>query len=1040
MQKFGRALALTLVFLLFIPAAAPAGDTFRNIRDKSSAKPPPVIQPRSVFADRDDYLPPSRSAAGYDTTFLGFWDFDAGSGACDPQGWISVDRTSQFGDYFHVDDFAGLGGGDYGRLVPMEGGQSLWCGARPDANNEYLCGYATLPGYGNNWDQVFCTANCLVVTGDVALDFLVTWDAETDYDATQIEFDECDDEWEVFGGGLGVYDGVGSGFASHVLFDSLHTGNVRFRFHFMSDGAWSDQDGIHDTDGGVIIDSLTVRDASGVVLATELFETEAVGDIDAASGNWISCTPPGYGDHAGLMPGGGVYQDADPCVFNASCLWAFFVGSTYEYSCGGPPGQKVIPYENERGQYLHNELWSPMIPVSGSGSVWELRFDIYEDFPLRALVFPIWHVRSIVDGCPGNWMDYGFMYWPSGRGWDEYTYGFGQFIDANASHIQVSVGVRDMCLFWGGVYEDCLCHTHAPLIDNVEVYRIAANGPQWQVRDLDLFQDNFAADGTITGTARADAANDIAPAASPTLQPGDSVSVTVADPENSLDFRVTGDPSSGPAVYCFVRVDGPSAAVTGDPLIDDPRYNVVGTQMINGRTWTHIQMDSSYTSAPSVVADRYNIDLNDNLFVPGDTVWFFFGARSAPPSNKWSYYSTREYDGTNWRSKWLNTDDIAEAAAYSDEFTILPAAGWSRGGDILYVDGMNFRGAQPFFDWAFKSMGIYDQVDRYDIRGPSSAVANHPAGRVVDVDEQLIGVYRKILWDCGNLITAFGDGTGTPDKSDDTGMLYDFLNDLPGTGGVYLCGDDVADEWLNTLTGASAIQLRTTYIDFNVVTWNHATDLGVSPLGVGEPAGFFADGYGPDSLVVFGGCPLINDFDILESQGSSVLQMSYHGKGLTKGAVLSQITNNNQGVDVGFVLSGFSFIYTRDAAPGGVPARSEHMHRILNWLGNLINYPSDGDVPVAYKNQLGQNHPNPFNPTTTIEYSIAQPGHVSLKVYNVAGQLVRTLVDEVQSPDTIQPVTWDGLNNGGKRVSSGVYFYRINARGFTQTKKMVLLK
>jgi hypothetical protein len=1030
MQRLKKFFAYLLILVFALTTAASAREAPRDAPGRFTSKPRAVFPLNSLTDDGIPRTPP-RSAAGADTTVLGFWDFDAaGGGSCDAQGWISVDRTAQIGDFFHVDDFAGLGGGDFGRLIPLEGNQSLWCGARPDLNNEYLCGYATLPGYGNIWDQAFCTASCLVVSGDVSLDFLITWDSEPGYDYTYVEYDTCADNWtEQF-----AYDDIGTGFASHVIDSTLHAGNLRIRFHFVSDGAWSDGDGLWDTDGGAIIDSLTVSDGSGVVLATELFEVESVGDNDAASGNWVSCTPPGYGDFAGLYPGGEFLQDNDECTINLSCLWAFVSGSTYDYSCGGHAGQVVVPYENERGQYIHNEIWSPVFPITGSGQEFLLTYDTYYDLSLGALIWGVWHVRSIVDGCPGAWRDYGFVYYGGfPTGWYRNIYGFGQYVDPGATHLQIALGARDMCLFWGGIYGDCQCHSHSPLYDNVAVYRVVSDGPSWQVRDLDLFQDTFSANGTITGTARADAANDILPGTSAGILPGDSVSVTVIDFENGLDFHIPGDSSSGPAVYCFVSVDGPTEAVTGAPLVDDPRYDAVGTQMVDGRTWTQIQMDSSYTAAPSVVADDYNIDLNDNLFVPGDTVWFFFGARSAPPSSKWTYHSLAVPTTTG------ETDDLSEAAAYPDEFTILPA-----GGDILYVDGMNFRGAQPFFDWSFQMMDVLHLVDRYDIRGPSSAVANHPGSRVVDAFQQIIPIYAMIIWNTGDLITAFGDGTGTPDKSDDTGLLFTYMNNLGTTGGgVYLSGDDVADEWLNTFTGASAIQLRTTYMNFNVVTGNHVPTVGISPYGVGTAAGVMQDAFGPDTLVAYGGCPLINDFDVIDPQGTAIVQMEYHGNGNTANAIVSQATPNAATPTnvVGFMLSGFSYHYIRDARPAGIPARAEHLHRIVcNFMLHLFADPVGTGPTKTAVNSLGQNHPNPFNPTTTIDYSIAQAGHVSLKVYNVAGQLVRTLVDEVQSPETVEPVIWDGRNEAGQAVSSGVYFYKLTAKGYQQTKKMVLLK
>jgi hypothetical protein len=422
--------------------------------------------------------------------------------------------------------------------------------------------------------------------------------------------------------------------------------------------------------------------------------------------------------------------------------------------------------------------------------------------------------------------------------------------------------------------------------------------------------------------------------------------------------------------------------------------------------------------------------------VPGDTAWFFFGARSAPPANQWTYAALPVPTPS------AQTSDIELAAENPDEFTILPAAGYARGGTVLYVDGMNFRGAQSAFDWSFIQLCIHHEVDRYDIRGPSSAVGNHPASRVVDVFQQILPVYRQIIWNAGDLRAAFSDGSEYIDKSDDTGLLFTFLNNLTWySGGVYLSGDDVANEWLNSFTSSSAISLRTVFMNFNVVDGDHVNHgVGISPLGVGTAGGFFKDAFGVDTLVAYGGCPLINDFDVLEPLGPAELQMEYHGAGTTGGAVISQITNNSQGQNVGFIMSGFSFHNIKSWTPGWPPERTVHMDRIVRWLGTLVPICCLDAGEHAGLTSLAQNFPNPFNPVTTISYTIAERGHVSLKVYNVAGQLVRTLVDEVQTPEGVEPVRWRGLNNNGQAVSSGVYFYKLITKDFTQTRKMVLLK
>jgi len=88
---------------------------------------------------------------------------------------------------------------------------------------------------------------------------------------------------------------------------------------------------------------------------------------------------------------------------------------------------------------------------------------------------------------------------------------------------------------------------------------------------------------------------------------------------------------------------------------------------------------------------------------------------------------------------------------------------------------------------------------------------------------------------------------------------------------------------------------------------------------------------------------------------------------------------------------------------------------------------------------LGQNYPNPYNPVTQITYQLPQPGVVSLKIYNVQGQLVRTLVNEYK-PAGAHSISWNGRSDLGMEVSSGIYFYRIQAGKFTETKRMVLIK
>lgn len=94
-------------------------------------------------------------------------------------------------------------------------------------------------------------------------------------------------------------------------------------------------------------------------------------------------------------------------------------------------------------------------------------------------------------------------------------------------------------------------------------------------------------------------------------------------------------------------------------------------------------------------------------------------------------------------------------------------------------------------------------------------------------------------------------------------------------------------------------------------------------------------------------------------------------------------------------------------------------------------------LPTSYA--LSQNFPNPFNPGTSIRYDLPKESYVSLKIYNLLGQEVRTLIRSTQEAGR-RAIYWDATDDAGHRVSSGIYFYRLIANDFVQTKKMILMK
>ncbi|MDE3059063.1 MAG: T9SS type A sorting domain-containing protein [Bacteroidota bacterium] len=115
--------------------------------------------------------------------------------------------------------------------------------------------------------------------------------------------------------------------------------------------------------------------------------------------------------------------------------------------------------------------------------------------------------------------------------------------------------------------------------------------------------------------------------------------------------------------------------------------------------------------------------------------------------------------------------------------------------------------------------------------------------------------------------------------------------------------------------------------------------------------------------------------------------------------------------------------YTQQNSPSDFQLKAEQTTSVGN---------PGAEIPESYA--LFQNYPNPFNPTTEIRYQIAEVSRVTLKIYNLLGQEVATLVSEKKSPGTYE-VSFDGSS-----LPSGLYFYRLDAGNFSGVKKMLMLK
>ena len=1035
-MKKALVLLLGVCFVALLVGSVAARDINRDVRpvkDWSSNEFPELTDPglRGLY-----------ESAAADTYCLVWYTFEGSGGLT---GWTRLDHTNQPAIFFHVDDFVGLGGGDFGGLVPLQGTKSMWCGSRPNSADPYLCGWATIPGYANAWNQDLGTA-AFSFTGKITVSFKIAWDSEPDYDYTRLQYDAGGGVWTNVPGAEYTYYGA----STDEYEINLTQSRTKLRFHFSADGAWSDSDGLYNSDGASILDSIRVRDALALD-NTETFEAAAVGATSA--GIWIGSIAPGFGRYSGLRSN---LTDNDPCGDNFGNQVVFFIGSPnpsssypglYDvpFCVGGggltaPCANEVVvsplidmtKYSINKNTVQNGTIDPADLPALGGAA---LRFTVYRDLPAANLVYYQWEVRRVIAGCPGKWNDRNYVYYGPDQDYIYVSEPVGDFL-SGSDPVQVAVGVADMCDVWYVGGTDCAVHTPSPWIDNVRLYRYKTAGPQWSYRDLEFFQDNFPSDGNeIESFVLADCAQDINAATVAAIRPGDSTVVGATSLLGGGIATVGGSP----ALYIHVKATyiGPAPVkpnlfgaglagssttkVSGSPVTFNFKY------VSDNGVWTIIQSEKARTNAGAIVADKFMVDLNDALFTRGYEILYYFTAvdnaavesafprysRSGPPYFEWSCLPT------------LNSD-------------------------VLFVDDFEGRGSfagsvenywMPVFDAVLAPPN--NKVDKYDVNAPSSGVDNGPGSRAKN--KQLIDQYKKIVWDSGDLeMATISDGLA--DKANDVAMLNLWMSTSPHSAGLWVCGDDIAYE-LALSAAPGALTLLSTWcgVDYVETSYFNATGgrIGggvVTPLITGDAdSGVFVHGGVADKFYAYGGCFVINEFDVLDKTANGKYALRYpvyNSQNYYAGISSDQL--NSPGQIVRTMWFGFSYQYIRDDKVAKPEDRFELAGDVFAWMNNVTNV----DITPAYTPKsynLAQNFPNPFNPSTSIKFDMKDKGFVALKVYNVAGQLVRTLVNGTKDAGSYT-ITWDGKNNRGGAVASGIYFYKMETKDFNQTKKMVMLR
>lgn len=1044
-----RILSLTLCVAL---VALIAGATFARPVIKGERAKPQYLSSSAAIQEnataRDDTLflfaasgPGAKGAPG---TSERFYTFDDGAGGPATAGFTLFDVTAQDFLYWHLQDLTLSNGhatdfqyaGDFGGDGIND--FAWWCGAAG------MCGWTSDTGYGGNWEQYLeLDLPAGWTTVDLSFEYLSDFEGDV-YDYFNFLIEE-DGEW-LSATGEELYLNQTSGPQDSILVvlavaAADYTGAVEdMAFHFTSDGGWSDQDGSYISDyGAVWIDNVTLS-----VDGVQQFAYDFEDGIEANYPEFIPSAPSGAGTYGQLYAN---LFNEDICVANSSYAWAFFdlQFSNPEYPI------PVVPYGPPSGlsQFVDNGIQSPVLgqahmpgdavgvtvaSIVGPSTAFYLDYWVYMDMPLNSLIFQRWVVsaETIEIPCLGGWANDNYVYYGDDKVWiptsrDVTLYVAESAMGNTITGLSFRLSCTDMCGPWCNIYGDGTGHTPAPYFDNVGMKAINASAVAWGYRGVELFQDSFLKNGD--NTMRIDCALDVQPATSTTLVIGDSTRY-----ELNMDLLGGIAPSAympnRPANYMYWRcVAGPNMGVnnnmfTSDPDDTDGCYSpLVGIDTVNGDVWNVVQADTARyqgTYSPG----SWAADFADDFFLAGDVIHLYFKATSVNPVV------------TECMPEWAESSDplLRDGAHYT--VRCLPTTG----AQLLFVED---SGVGAYWREAFLYNG-YSGYDTYTTQGPSSGLHNGVGGRAVLGD---LGQYHVIAWDSGNLPSYTITNALPADITFDDVILDDWLvNSTHDVCGWFMgceIANDLDDEpsFLQVDMGGNHILDGTYYDDVTgvLVPKVYATH---AALQIGGLSPYFW---------VDGGCPSIENFDMVAVLGA--LAVTSHiweddGGTLAKAGIYNSDPDGN-GTDVsggGYtnrtLFNPFSYFQARDAGFGLGSfdyARRMVGDVLFNLCGFINDVPPTDSGTVPAKTALAGNFPNPFNPTTNIKFSLSTPEIVHLTVYDLSGRAVTTLVNGPLAA-AHHTIEWNGMDDNGKRVASGVYFYKLTAGDYSATDKMVMLK
>jgi hypothetical protein len=842
---------------------------------------------------------------------------------------------------------------------------------------------------------------------------------------------------------------------SFVIPESPAGIGIRVRWRAFSDGAWSDLDGRGDTDGLAAVDNilLTVDDDgtpdgtagetfetnNGVTLNARLAESENLpGAVQWFAGGLTGETYDGW--HLEFDP---KYSNkGNTCTFSDDWMWA-------AKPAGGP-----IP-----ANQFDFFLVSPRINCDGwTGGVVEYAsyicmLGIVEDYANQ--------VVRLYDSANGwsPWNDFdGFVTFAGCEFWnlnaaDNITPYLGTTIDSLQVAWEVLEFDKPGDLSWNG-------HGSTQyLIDNVSVGSFDGQSSVFTARVIDIYADSFSLSD---------------PAHTPFLQ-------------NSEQGNWSGLSALPPGTRDFGTADSLNVQIN-----DFNGFTAANVDM----WWRHDNGGAGPFGAFNKVDMTYSVP--DPLSPSDEGTYRAIIGNDAggvedvnPPAGNrliWKAGTTVQYYvkvtdlGAN-ASVWPNTADDASPVYF--EFSVLPFGKLTPSGQkILLVDdvqgrtAVDFENSEGFDPVGGADLGDFEDPafavpedlieralvllfggsetdpkwDKYDVQGAGSSVQCEPNGpsdtshgRGGFMNDFGTPAYDLLIWPQLDLDSySFADTTRLELKTflDRNGNLFACGNEIAYFLGGPGANADSAIGFLGDYLGTTFANIND---DFTVDrTLNITGRAGTSLAGV--------------ELGVYGECPRRWSFDKLTLSAPAIgsqntILADYTDGNASDNNRNSVIKNVRRGLDGSFgtaddgvaVLLGFDLSALLSDA-----SRACVMGKIF--VGDMGITVQPQNLPACVKNgvdapvvnarygfQLANASPNPFAKTTSIQFSIASKQHVTVQVFNILGQKVRTLVDENLDANTYTR-EWDGRSDAGERVSNGIYFYKMAAGDFSDTKKAVLLK